>query len=117
MDEDNVVGQTPKLTGPPSSLPRLIPSRLWSLPYITHTAAMLEAASMIDEERVSQLFASSTSLQTAPAPTAGASQLNLQSRGPSISLYDGKPGNLRSFCSQLVNQIQGDPLASEEAKV
>ncbi|KAI1004905.1 hypothetical protein K3495_g3311 [Podosphaera aphanis] len=85
---------------PPLRVPQMISLHLWSLAYITHSPEMLEAASIIDEERVSELFASSRSTSTPGTPVLSSiSQL----RAPPMAPYDGKPSNLRAFYSQLVD--------------
>lgn len=93
----------------------LIPSHLWSLPYITHSPEILEAATRMDGERMGWLFASSTSSHTPTTSISPQPRLHLPIQP--ITPYDGKPENLRSFCSQLVNQIQTESLVSESEKV
>lgn len=96
-------------TSSSSKTPKLLPANLWNLPYITLSPEILEAASSLDPERVSQLFAASTISKVPP----------LRSYLPTqpITPFDGSPSNLRSFCSQLVNQIQVESHLSESEKV
>lgn len=96
----------------------LIPSHLWSLPYITYSPEILEAASQMDEERVGQLFAASV---PSPLPVTSTPISSPQHKFhlpiQPITPYDGTPENLRSFRSQLVNQIQAESFVSEIEKV
>lgn len=96
----------------------LIPSHLWNLPYITFLSEILEAASQLDGERVSKLFEQSI---FSPTPTPSASMNPPHSRFhlpiQPITPYDGTPGKLRPFCSQLLNQINAESLVSETEKV
>lgn len=99
--------------------PTLLPSHLWNLPYITHSPEILEAATKQDGERVSQLFASSIAptTTTTPIPIISSPQTRIHLPIQPITPYDGTPRNLRSFCSQLVNQIPPDNSISETEKV
>lgn len=102
-----------------TKVPRLLPPHLWNLPYITISPEILETASIIDPERVSRLFAESIP-STAAIPSTGPSTVpQLRSRLPvqPITPFDGKAANLRPFCSQLVNQIQGESFVTEIEKV
>ncbi|KHJ33055.1 hypothetical protein EV44_g3119 [Erysiphe necator] len=101
----------------------MLPTNLWNLPYITHSPEILSAAIKIDPELVSHLLASSNSTQKLPdidSNTPSPSPLPaLRVTAPQITPYDGKSENLRSFCSQLVNQIEGcgEQFATEMSKV
>lgn len=101
------------------SYPSLLLSHLWSLPYITHTTKILEAATQINGERVSYLFTASVPSPTNISSTSSASSLQprLHPSTQPITHYDGIPGNLRSFCSQLVNQIPADILPRKLKKL
>lgn len=106
---NNIEIAQPASQAPPSSQNvNLLPPDLWNLPYITFTPEILYAATQINGKRVSELFASSN--QTQP-------QTSHRVPVPAITPYDGRPSTLRSFCSQLVNQIQSEQFNSEMAKV
>ena len=102
---------------PSSRLPKLLPPHLWNLPYITLSPEILEAASSIDGERVSQLFAASAPSTTINSPAPAAPFIRPRLPVQPITPFDGSPVNLRPFCSQLVNQIQGESFVSETEKV
>ena len=119
MQEINI--NEAQLEDPSSSsmrIPTLLPPHLWNLPYITISPEILEAASIIDPGRVSQLFEVSASAPSNPLATATTSrQPRLHFPIQPITPFDGTPANLRPFCSQLVNQIQGESSLTEAEKV
>lgn len=108
QDNDTVIAQPAGQVSSGSQPLQLLSPELWSLPYITFTPEILFAATQTDAKRVSELFASSTPSISQPSPRVSV---------PAITSYDGRPATLRSFCSQLVNQIQGEQFSSEMAKV
>ncbi|KHJ32092.1 hypothetical protein EV44_g4484 [Erysiphe necator] len=93
----------------------LLPPHLWNLPYVTFSPELLEATTQHDPERVSQLFSSSNDPQTPNPPTSSQPRPYLPVQP--ITPYDGTPGNLRLFCSQLANRLQGNKSISEAEKV
>ncbi|KAI0993634.1 hypothetical protein K3495_g14550, partial [Podosphaera aphanis] len=121
-------GQAGPATLPPQAQQTsviLLPSSLWSLPYLTHSNEILNAAVQANAVRVGELFASSASTGPTPLPTSQPMsapptiQPAVRIPAPRIAEYDGSKANLRSFCSLLVNQIQGfeDQFPDEMAKV
>ena len=111
-----------EMSPPPNQIPStsgsiiLLPPHLWSLPYITFTPEILQLATQIDGNRVSELFAASAPVAN-PSVNLAPPQPRSRIPVPIITLYDGKPSSLRPFCSQLVNQIQSEQFDSEIAKV
>lgn len=103
-----------------TSQPLMLPQELWSLPYITHSEQALATAIKANPTLVAQLFANSTvsnvksfpALDTRPQPA-------LRLSAPQIYPFDGQPGSLRAFISQMTNLIQGqdEQLPTEMDKV
>ena len=93
--------------------PQLLPPELRTFMYLVHGPNVLGPAVKVDPMRVAQIFASqnpppsesSPQVPITVAPSTTTSYLRISP--PSITPYDGHPSNLRAFCSQLVNQIQG----------
>ncbi|CCU82989.1 unnamed protein product [Blumeria hordei] len=91
----------------------LLPLKFWSLPYITHSPEILDAAIIFNPERVGELFAASGQKDTLSKSTPQV----FREPALRIPLYDGTSGNLPLFCSQLMNQLQGQPFSDELSKV
>lgn len=89
----------------------LLPPHLWSRDYLILGPGVLSAATRKDPTRVAELFATAqTSIAPNPTidiPNTSSIPLPLpRPTPPRITSYDGSSANLRSFCSQLINQIQ-----------
>ncbi|CAD6499245.1 BgTH12-04896 [Blumeria graminis f. sp. triticale] len=101
---------------PPSQTTKpinLLPLKFWSLPYITHSPEILEAAIIFNSERVGELFAASGQKDT----LSNSNPQVLREPTPRIPLYDGTSSNLPIFCSQLMNQLQDQSFSDEISKV
>ena len=87
----------------------LLPPDLWSRDYLILGPGVLSAATRANPTRVAQIFnnpqtsSDETSVFHTPAAVPN---LALRPAPPRITPYDGTPENLRSFCSQLINQVQ-----------
>lgn len=102
-----------------SEIIELIPSDLWSLPYLS-LPGILKAATRANPVRVGEVFrASSSTFSPGLSASASTSTSSIKISAPQIHLYDGKPENLRAFCSHLINEIQSDEnqFSTEMAKV
>ncbi|POS84942.1 hypothetical protein EPUL_004659 [Erysiphe pulchra] len=81
----------------------MLPTNLWNLQYITHTPETLASAIELNSELISNLFVSSAPNQTPPSTSSSPIIPNLHQNfrisTPLITPYDGKPENLRPFCS------------------
>lgn len=93
-------------TPAPAPAPTFLPPNLWSLAYITH-ANHLEIAMGIDQARVAELFAGPPTTENRQPQPQTQPQQHFRLPTPPIQPYDGQPSGLRSFCSQLLNQMQG----------
>lgn len=100
----------------------LLPPDLWSRDYLILGPGVLSAATRANPTRVAELFAS-TQNKLVPNPNVDipnpSSILSPRPTAPRITPYDGSSENLRSFCSQLINQIQDSEshFSSEISKV
>lgn len=89
------------------SLIELIPSDLWSLPYL-QLPGILPAATRVNPVRVGEVCSAA---QTLSPPAIQAPQVpvpRIRVSAPSIQPYDGKSSSFRAFISQLTNEILSD---------
>ncbi|POS87412.1 hypothetical protein EPUL_001147 [Erysiphe pulchra] len=87
------------------TLIELIPSDLWSIPYLS-LPGILAAATRINPVRVSEVCAATPSIQSMSVPAISSTNVPLfRATAPAITPYDGQPSTLRAFFSQWVNQI------------
>lgn len=114
---DTVMTHPVEQSSPSIRMPKLLPPHLWNLPYITLSPELLEAATDIDAERVSRLFAESTNSKINPLSASPSSQARPHFPVQPIAPFDGRSVNLRSFCSQLVSRLQCEEQISEKEKV
>lgn len=100
----------------------LLPADLWSKDYLILGPGVLSAATRTNPTRVAEIFANSQNIAV-PNPnldTFNYSSIQLpRPTPPRITPYDGSSENLRSFCSQLLNQIQNSEshFSNEMSKV
>lgn len=90
-------------------LVELIPSDLWSIPYL-QLPGILQAATRINPVCVGEVCLASQVAAPPPithrVPEAPIPRIRVSA--PPIQPYDGKSSTLRAFSSQLVNEIQSD---------
>lgn len=92
------------ITASQNTATQLIPSDLWNVQYLLLVPGALQAASVMNPARVAEVFAQSANPQ-API-TSSLPPAPIRLTAPPIAAYDGESRSLRTFCSQLVNQIQ-----------
>lgn len=90
------------------SLVELIPSDLWSLPYL-QLPGILPAATRVNPVRVGEVCSAAHNISLpSPNQEPQVSIPRIRTSAPPIQPYDGKSSTLRAFSSQLVNEIQSD---------
>ncbi|KAI0996809.1 hypothetical protein K3495_g11374 [Podosphaera aphanis] len=98
----------------------LLPSDIWSVLYF-QMLGILAAATLVDPVRVGEISSASAPVVSAPTQSAVIQSATLALFRPSpppITQHNGSSATLRSFCSQLLNQIQGSGIyfPNENAK-
>ncbi|RKF55236.1 hypothetical protein GcC1_205022 [Golovinomyces cichoracearum] len=96
---------------PDPILIELIPSDLWSLPYLSFPG-ILAAATRANPIRVGEICAAAQTMPTVPPASSPpiSSFPSLKISAPHITAYDGEASTLPAFCSQL------DPTIPAEIK-